>query len=288
MTTTNANNVLPISVDGDFDDCQRLVKALYQTPAAESYGYTAVNSINIVRILLQSAYYFRSSGQLCSGPGDYINFVVPTGNFGNVYAAYIAKQLGAPINRLIVSSNENDVLPRLFDTGSMQGNRTVKTISPSMDIQVSSNFERLLWHIKNRDGHAVRQSQQELENSNCYDLSETEMNALHDNFSAVRCAEEDAFAAMRSIYKEHQKIICPHTATAIYAAEQKQTELKGKSVIVETAHPAKFSAAVEKAIGVKPPLPSTASNIMSAKEHFETSAASEQSIQQVIDKRFQV
>lgn len=286
MTTTNAPNVLPISVEGDFDDCQRLVKALYQTPAAESYGYTAVNSINIVRILLQSAYYFRSSGQLSSGPDDRINYVVPTGNFGNVYAAYIARQLGAPINRLIVSSNENDVLPRLFDTGSMQGNRTVKTVSPSMDIQVSSNFERLLWHIKNKDGQAVRQSQQDLENSNCYNLSDTEMARLHENFSAVRCSQEDAFAAMRHIYNEHQKIICPHTATAIYAAQQKHAQLTGKTVIVETAHPAKFSAAVENAIGIQPPLPPTASEIMNTEEQFETSAATEQSIQQVIDNRF--
>lgn len=286
MTTTKASNVLPISVEGDFDDCQRLVKALYQSPAAEAYGYTAVNSINIVRILLQSAYYFRSSGQLSSGPDDRINYVVPTGNFGNVYAAYIARQLGAPINRLIVSSNENDVLPRLFDTGAMQSSQTVKTISPSMDIQVSSNFERLLWHIKNGDGQAVKQSQQDLENSSSYTLSDSEMTTLHGNFSAIRCSQDEAFTSMQRIYDEHQKIICPHTATAIYAAEKMDSMLSGKTVIVETAHPAKFSAAVEKAIGVQPSPPEVASEIMIAEELFETSAASEQNIQQVIDKRF--
>ena len=286
MTTTNAPNVLPVSVNGDFDDCQRLVKALYQTPAAQKYGYTAVNSINIVRILLQSAYYFRSSGQLSTGADDLINYVVPTGNFGNVYAAYIARQLGAPINRLIVSSNENDVLPRLFDTGCMQGNQTVKTISPSMDIQVSSNFERLLWHIKNKDGAAVEQSQQKLENSNSYSLTDSEMKALHENFSAVRCPEDAAFAAMQSIYKQNNKIICPHTATAIYAAQQMGAQLQGKTVIVETAHPAKFSAAVEKAIDIKPELPQAARAIMQAEEHFARSDASEESIQQLIDERF--
>ncbi len=286
MTTTNAANVLPISVEGDFDDCQRLVKALYQTPAAQSYGYTAVNSINIVRILLQSAYYFRSSGQLSTGPDDRINYVVPTGNFGNVYAAYIARQLGAPINRLIVSSNENDVLPRLFDSGSMHSSRTVKTVSPSMDIQVSSNFERLLWHIKNGDGNAVSQSQHNLENSSSYTLSESEMATLHANFSAIRCSEEEAFAAMQHVYDQHQKIICPHTATAIHAARQMHTQLNGKTVVVETAHPAKFSAAVERAIGIKPSLPPVASAIMTAEEQFETSVASEQVVQQVIDKYF--
>jgi len=147
MTTTGAGNVLPLCVDGDFDDCQRTVKQLYQTEAATRYGYTAVNSINIVRILLQTAYYLRTSGLIQRDTGDQSNFVVPTGNFGNIYAAYIAKQLGAPIGKLIISSNDNDVLPRLFDTGRMQGKKTIKTISPSMDIQVSSNFERLLWHI---------------------------------------------------------------------------------------------------------------------------------------------
>lgn len=286
MTTTNAPNVLPISVDGDFDDCQRLVKALYQTPAAQKYGYTAVNSINIVRILLQSAYYFRSSGLLSTGADDLINYVVPTGNFGNVYAAYIAKQLGAPINRLIVSSNENDVLPRLFDTGCMQGSQTVKTISPSMDIQVSSNFERLLWHIKSKDGEAVGQSQHNLENSNSYTLTDNEMKSLHENFSAVRCPENAAFEAMQNVYQKHDKIICPHTATAIYAAQQLDAQLSGKTVIVETAHPAKFSAAVEKAIGVTPPLPAVAENIMQADEHFATADASEQAVQQLIDDRF--
>lgn len=287
MTTTNAPNVLPISVNGDFDDCQRLVKALYQTPAARKYGFTAVNSINIVRILLQSAYYFRSSGQLSTGADDRINYVVPTGNFGNVYAAYIARQLGAPINRLIVSSNENDVLPRLFDTGCMQGSQTVKTISPSMDIQVSSNFERLLWHIKNKDGAAVEQSQQKLESSNSYSLTDGEMKALHENFSAVRCPQEAAFASMQNVYQQHNKVICPHTATAIYAAQQMDSQLQGKTVIVETAHPAKFSAAVEKAIGIKPELPPAAEAIMQAQENFASSEASEQAIQQLIDDRFQ-
>jgi threonine synthase len=286
MTTTNAPNILPISVDGDFDDCQRLVKSLYQTEAATAYGYTAVNSINIVRILLQCAYYLRSASLLSTGPDDRINFVVPTGNFGNVYAAYIARQLGAPINRLIVSSNENDVLPRLFDTGRMQGNQTVKTISPSMDIQVSSNFERLLWHIKNNDGAAVEQLQTDLEQTNNYTLTEADMSLLHENFGAIRCSKEDAFAAMQHIYRTYQKVICPHTATAVHAAQQLRSELGGKTVIVETAHPAKFADAVEQAIGSKPPLPASAEAVLNAEEHFTTANAREQDIQQLIDARF--
>ena len=288
MTTTNAANVLPISVDGDFDDCQRLVKALYQTPAATKYGYTAVNSINIVRILLQTAYYFRSSGQLSSGPSDLINYIVPTGNVGNVYAAYIARQLGAPVNQLIVSSNENDVLPRLFDTGQMQGTRTVKTISPSMDIQVSSNFERLLWHIKNSDGSAVEQLQAELENNNRYDLSDTEMQELHNNFSAIRCSEEEAYASMRYVHDKFEKIICPHTATAVHAARQMNDNLIGKTVVVETAHPAKFADAVEKGIGIKPALPPAAQSIVSREEVYVNSIATEVAIQQIVDSHFDI
>lgn len=286
MTTTGADNILAISVAGDFDDCQRLVKTLYQTPAAETYGYTAVNSINIVRILLQSAYYFRSSGMLSSGADDLVNYIVPTGNFGNVYAAYIARQLGAPINQLIVSSNENDVLPRLFETGCMKGTSTVKTISPSMDIQVSSNFERLLWHIKNGDGNEVEKSQQDLEKNSRYTLSDNEMQALHDNFSAIRCSQEQAFAAMQMVHDRHQKIICPHTATAVHAAGELQGNLEGKTVIVETAHPAKFADAVERALGLQPPMPASAHAVMNRDEIFASAAPSASAIQQTIDERF--
>ena len=286
MTTTGADNVLTLSVKGDFDACQHMVKALYQTDAAKEYGYTAVNSINMVRILLQTAYYFRTSGIVKATTDKASNFIVPTGNFGNVYAAYIAKQMGAPINRLIVTSNDNDVLPRLFESSIMQGNTTVKTISPSMDIQVSSNFERLLWHIKNGDGSAVQTAQQSLETNSRYSLSETEMQSLTTDFQALRCTESEANSAMQHMQKNFNKTICPHTATGVHAYLTLGDDSEAETVIVETAHPAKFSEAVAKATGVTPTVPSHALRLRESQEVMHSVDANIQAVQATIDDFF--
>ncbi len=285
MTTTGAENVLPLCVDGDFDDCQRIVKSLYRTSAAQRYGYTAVNSINMIRILLQTAYYFRTSGLIQRDTGKSADFIVPTGNFGNIYAAYIAKQLGAPINHLTVTSNDNDVLPRFFDSHRMAGQETVKTISPSMDIQVSSNFERLLWHIKERNGTAVNTTQQNLENSNNYELSHAEMQLIKQDFSAVKCTQDQAVAAMQQVWSQHRKIICPHTATAMHAAMQ-LGPLSDETVVVETAHPTKFSAAVADAIGTEPEKPASALATETATEQMEFCDATADAVQAVVDSKF--
>ena len=290
MTTTGADNVLTLCVKGDFDACQHMVKALYQTDAAKDYGYTAVNSINMVRILLQTAYYFRTSGLVKDKTGKASNFIVPTGNFGNVYAAYIAKQLGAPVNQLIVTSNDNDVLPRLFESSTMQGSNTVKTISPSMDIQVSSNFERLLWHIKAGNGNAVDAAQKSLESNSGYELSDSEMQSLRSDFQAIRCIESDANSAMQYMQTEFNKTICPHTATGVHAyrtlKQDPGYDEDAETVVVETAHPAKFSAAVEKATGVTPTVAAHAADLMKNKEVMLPVDASVQSIQTAIDKYF--
>ena len=286
MTTTGARNVLTLCVNGDFDACQHMVKALYQTDAAHKYGYTAVNSINMIRILLQTAYYFRTSGLIQAKTGKPSNFIVPTGNFGNVYAAYIAKQMGAPIRQLIVTSNDNDVLPRLFENSAMQGQRTVKTISPSMDIQVSSNFERLLWHIKGNSGADVSSAQKSLESTNRYELSDTEMQTLTSDFSAMRCTEDNANQTMRYMQQEFNKTICPHTATAMYAYLQMQPENDTETVVVETAHPAKFSDAVKNATGVTPSVPAHASQLLNNKEVTHSVEANLDEIQQSIDSFF--
>ena len=286
MTTTGAGNVLTLCVKGDFDACQHMVKALYQTEAAQRYGYTAVNSINMIRILLQTAYYFRTSGLIQAETGKHSNFLVPTGNFGNIYAAYIARQMGAPVKRLIITSNDNDVLPRLFESSAMQGQQTVKTISPSMDIQVSSNFERLLWHIKGNKGADVNSAQQSLEASNRYELSDAEMQTLTSDFSAVRCTEADANKAMKYMQQEFNKTVCPHTATAVHAWLQREKETDAETVIVETAHPAKFSDAVKNATGVTPSVPAHVSQLMSKEEITHSVEANISGIQHSIDKFF--
>lgn len=286
MTTTGADNVLTLSVKGDFDACQHMVKALYQTEAAAEHGYTAVNSINMIRILLQTAYYFRTSGLINKQSGKPVNFIVPTGNFGNVYAAYIAKQLGAPIKKLTVTSNDNDVLPRLFESKVMQGQQTVKTISPSMDIQVSSNFERLLWHIKDKNGSAVQTTQKHLEKNNQYELSDAEMQNLAADFSAHRCTEANAKKTMQHMQTEFNKTICPHTATAVHAFLDSGLDNDAETVIVETAHPAKFSDAVKSATSVTPEVPAHASTQMSNEEVMHPVDANVQSIQATIDAFF--
>jgi len=286
MTTTGASNVLPLCVKADFDTCQSIVKSLYQTPEAKQHGYTAVNSINIVRILLQCAYYFRTSGLINAQTGKPSRFIVPTGNFGNVYAAFIAKQLGAPIEKLIVTSNDNDVLPRLFETSTMQGKKTVKTISPSMDIQISSNFERLLWHIKSQNGTAVETTQQSLTSTGTYQLSKDEMDFLTTDFQAVRCTETQANSAMQYMQSEYNATICPHTATAVNAMLEAGLDTSVETVMVETAHPAKFSDAVKHATGVTPKTPAQAATLMQSDESYETVDADISAVQQVISQFF--
>ncbi len=283
MTTLGADNVLPLCVDGDFDDCQRIVKALYQTPQANEFGFTAVNSINLVRILLQSAYYFYAAGSIRRQTDRNASFIVPTGNFGNVYAAYIARRLGAPINRLVVTSNENDVLPRLFECGRMEATETHKTISPSMDIQVSSNFERFLWHLKGKSGDCVRQAQKQLAEQRSYALNEAELEALHEDFSADRCSTEQANDAMRWMWSEFGKIVCPHSATAVHAARQMQGNSSDQLVLVETADPAKFSAAVHNAIGQQPPLPPGAQTLLTADEQYTSVSATQDAVLAAIE-----
>ncbi len=283
MTTLGAENVLALAVKGDFDDCQRLVKQLYRTEKAIEYGYTAVNSINLARILLQTAYYIYSAFKVYKTTGHSVNFIVPTGNFGNIFAGYIAKHLGAPIATLVITSNENDILPRLFESGQMYKNITQPTISPSMDIQISSNFERMLWLIKNQNSQATRQLQDELDTTNSYNLSNAEMAMLRQHFKAVRCNKEQALETMRWAWKKFSRVVCPHSATAYFAANTLSDHLAGPILVTETAHPAKFPEAVVAALGNEPPLPDTLANILSGKEHFIEVESTVESVQASID-----
>ena len=196
------------------------------------------------------------------------------------------RQMGAPIKKLVVTSNDNDVLPRLFEKGVMQGQQTVKTISPSMDIQVSSNFERLLWHIKQQNGAAVESAQKSLESQSRYDLSASEMEWLNKDFSAVRCTESEANSAMQHMQTEHNRIVCPHTATAIHAFLRMPTDPDAETVIAETAHPAKFSQAVAKATGVSPQVPQQTSRMLQREEVMQLVSGEVTEIQSHIDRFF--
>ena len=266
MTTLSADNVFNFAVDGDFDDCQALVKALFLDPAAAPLNLAAVNSINWARIACQVVYYAWSSSRL-AGPGP-VNYVVPTGNFGNVLAADVARRLGFPVGRLVLSSNDNDVLPRFFETGRMERRETRRTLSPSMDIQVSSNFERALWLACDGDGREVERCQRELAEAGGYSAPPDVLAHLRERFQAVRCSEDQALAEMARAWRESGAMLCPHTATAAYAA--RHLDAPGPTVVAGTAHPAKFPEAVKRATGAEPPRPDVLARVMDAPERYRT------------------
>ncbi|MDX1610063.1 MAG: threonine synthase [Halofilum sp. (in: g-proteobacteria)] len=265
MTTLAHDNVHNFAVDGDFDDCQAMVKALFVDPQAAPLNLTAVNSINWARITSQVAYYAWSSLRLSGGGA--VNYVVPTGNFGNVLAGDVARTLGFPVGRLVLSSNDNDVLPRFFDSGRMERRGTVHTLSPSMDIQVSSNFERALWIATGGDPAAVADYQRALAEQGGYTLDAAPLQRLRERFAAVRCSEDEALDEMGRTWRETGELLCPHTATAARTA--RNLELAGPVVTVATAHPAKFPEAVRRATGEEPPRPQLLDAVMRAEERYE-------------------
>ncbi len=265
MTTIPDKNVKNFAVKGDFDTCQAMVKTLFMDEQAKSLNLTAVNSINWARIISQTIYYVWSSMKL-SAAGK-VNYVVPTGNFGNILAADIARILGFPIGNLMLSSNENDVLPRFFKTGNMQGLETVATLSPSMDIQLSSNFERALWMALGGDGESLNKLQLELSTTGKYRLEGEALTHLRSRFSAMTCDREQALTEMQSALNESQVFLCPHTATASFAA--RHSGFEGTTVVVGTAHPAKFNEASEAAFGHSAPMPKLLAPVMDAEERFD-------------------
>jgi threonine synthase len=265
MTTLTDDNVHNFAVDGDFDDCQAMVKQLFLDPDAVRLGLTAVNSINWARISAQVVYYAWSSLRL-GGPAP-VNYVVPTGNFGNILAADVARSLGFPVGTLVLSSNENDVLPRFFDSGHMQRRDTVATLSPSMDIQVSSNFERALWLAHGGDTEAVAALHRTLAAEGRYRVEGEVLRRLQRRYRAVRCDRTQAVAQMRTCAERTGHLVCPHTATALHAAEF--LDLPGPTVVVGTAHAAKFPQAVQEALGEEPPLPPALAAVMQAPERYE-------------------
>lgn len=255
MTTPVEDNVHALAVDGDFDDCQALVKSMFNDfEFRDGVKLAAVNSINWARVLAQVVYYFTSAVAL-GAPGRKISFSVPTGNFGDIFAGYVAKRMGLPVDRLIVATNRNDILHRTVATGAHTKEGVNPTISPSMDIQVSSNFERLLFDLYDREGSAVQQLMSDLSDKNGFDLSQGAQARLQDEFDSARCDEDQTSAEIQQSFAETGVLQCPHTATGIKAARDVRGNPATPMVILATAHPAKFPDAVEAATGQRPPLP---------------------------------
>jgi len=266
MTTVAAPNVRCVAVDGTFDDCQDLVKAMFNdAPFRERMGLSAVNSINWARVMAQVVYYVVAT-DLLQGP---LTFSVPTGNFGNVLSGWIARQMGAPVHTLIVGSNANDILTRFFDTRTMSTDLVVPTLSPSMDIQVSSNFERLLWEINGRNGALTAEQLATFRSSGELRVSDEEFERwITPVFRAARFDDEQTMATIADVHGATGMLIDPHTAVGV-AAGRARRHLGVPVVTLATAHPAKFPDAVERATGVRPALPPALGDLFERPERIE-------------------
>ena len=255
MTTAREANIHNIAVEGTFDDCQAIVKALFgDRDLSARLGLTGINSINFARILSQIGYYFTSAVAL-GAPYRPVAFTVPTGNFGDIFAGYAAHAMGLPIERLVIATNLNDSLPRAFATGVYEPQGVIATSSPSMDIQLASNFERLLFELSGRDASRVRGLMDDLRSQGVFHLSQGEVGQLRDLFSAHSAGEDVTEMTIRGVYQETGMVVDPHTAVGIAASQQETGLGAAPMVILSTAHPAKFPDAVKRAIGKEPEQP---------------------------------
>lgn len=268
MTTPADPNVRALAIAGDFDDAQARVKDMFNDHAFRgAMGLAGVNSINWARVLAQAVYYFTAAVAL-GAPHRKVSFAVPTGNFGDVFAGFVAKRMGLPIERLVIGTNQNDILHRTLETGRHVKGGVAPSISPSMDIQVSSNFERLLFELYDREGAAVSALMGELGDKGGFTLSQGALDRLRADFDSARASEEETSAAIAAVHDATGMVICPHTAVGMQAACLRRGDPRTPMVILATAHPAKFPDAVEAACGVRPGLPPRLADLMSGKERM--------------------
>jgi threonine synthase len=282
MTTVSDSNVHAVAIEGTFDDCQALVKAMFNHHAfRDRVRLSGVNSINWARIMAQAVYYFTAAVAL-GAPRRKIAFTVPTGNFGDVYAGYVAARMGLPVDRLVVATNTNDILARTFATGTYEIRDVVATMSPSMDIQVSSNFERLLFDATGRDAASVRTLMGSLAQSRRFVVSAQALKELRTLFSANRADEQECAAEIRAWIKEANYCVDPHTAIALAVAEKETRDASVPMVVLSTAHPAKFPAAVKAACGVEPPLPDWLADLAKRKERVTVLPADQVAVERFV------
>ena len=266
MTTVKDKNVFNIAIEGNFDDCQNLVKSMFvDHQFSSSINMSAVNSINWARIIAQTVYYFFSYFQVVE-LNEKINFSVPTGNFGDVYAGYLSKKIGLPIGKLIVATNQNDILHRAISKGQYKVNSVVETLSPSMDIQVASNFERLIYDINDHDTDKTNKIMQSIRDEKKYLIEEKELKKIKKDFVSETISEQELLSCIKKVYENHKIIIDPHTAVGLGALEK--INLAGKNIVLSTAHPCKFPEAIKKAINIKSELPDNLNYILNKKENF--------------------
>jgi threonine synthase len=268
LTTVRDSTVHNIAIKGTFDDCQNMVKAMFNDIEFRDHcKLSAVNSINWVRVMAQIVYYFYGALQL-SAPENPVSFSVPTGNFGNVFAGYGAKRMGLNIEKLIIGSNSNDILSRFFEDGRMLTTDVHPTISPSMDIQISSNFERLLFELYGRDGDITKTMMKNFSDSGFFKVGQSQLEQALRLFSAQRFSDEETLAIMRKVLSENKELLDPHSAIGVAAGRAKRINNKTPHISLATAHPAKFPNAVKQACGQHPELPPSLSDLFEREEHY--------------------
>ena len=267
MTTVDSKNIFNIALDGNFDECQKFVKLMFADKEfSSSIKMSGVNSINWSRIAVQIVYYFFSYFKIAE-EGKKINFAVPTGNFGDIYAGYVAKKMGLPINKLIIATNNNDILKRVFKTGIYKPLKVKHTISPSMDIQVASNFERLIFDVCSCNSDRTSELMNDLSVKGEFKLKDVELNKIKQNFLSESLSENETKVTISEVYKKQNILIDPHTAVGLGVL--KKISLKNNTIILSTAHAAKFSDVVLDVTGVKAQLPKSLEDITSKKEKYE-------------------
>jgi threonine synthase len=265
MTTIGAKNIFNIAIEGSFDDCQKIVKDMFnENEFREKINMSGVNSINWARIICQIVYYFYAVFKIGK---DKISFSVPTGNFGDIYAGYIAKKMGLPIDKLIVATNENNILQRVINTGEYKPGKVKPSLSPSMDIQVSSNFERLLFDVVKQDDKKVASLMNDLLVKGFFKLDQQEVEIIKKDFCAEKINDLETLSLIKYFNKDSKFVLDPHTATALGAA--KKIGNLSKTVVLGTAHPYKFLETVKKATGKEINAPSQISNFVDKKEKFD-------------------
>nr|QDF41594.1 threonine synthase [Bradyrhizobium symbiodeficiens] len=269
MTTTGAANVHALAIEGNFDDCQALVKGMFNNHRfRDATSLSGVNSINWARIVAQVVYYFTAAVAV-GAPARAVDFVVPTGNFGDIFAGYVAKRMGLPVRTLRIAANFNDILARTLKTGIYEVREVHATASPSMDIQISSNFERLLFEAGKRDAAGVRRLMEQLKQSGRFVLPDATLAAIREEFDAGRADETETAAAIRAAWREAGELVDPHTAVALAVADRDTTDTRVPSIVLSTAHPAKFPDTVEAACGQRPQLPAWLDGLMTKSEHMK-------------------
>jgi threonine synthase len=265
MTTIGSQNVYNLAIKGSFDDCQKIVKELFnENEFREKINMSGVNSINWARIICQIVYYFYSYFKLKK---KNISFSVPTGNFGDIFAGYVAKKMGLPINKLIVATNENDILQRVINKGEYKPHEVKPSLSPSMDIQVSSNFERLLFYIVGEDGDKVKSMMNSLNDKGFFQLNENEIKEIKKDFIAAKISDNEILSIIKDVYEKDQFILDPHTATAFGAINKNNGILN--VVALGTAHPYKFFETVKEATGKNVSSPKQLEKIVDKDEKFD-------------------